>query len=460
MRNLHKPATVIGWMRSALATMLVATLAACGGGGGDSGPSAASSNASRNSPGAQNSGSPPLASPGSSASGNSPSALNNGSPPTSPSQPPTVTTAVNTVPITVSHGVSGAINTPMISVTICAPGSAAHCQTIDNILLDTGSFGLRVVSSVLNPSLLKALPVSTIGSSGAQLAECAEFGADSYTWGTVRTATITVGGEMTTTSIPMQIIGDKSASTVPGPGCSNDGGSPQNTVATLHENGILGVGTAPVDCGATCANAATAANYSNYFACPGGTSCTRTAAPLAQQVANPVAHFPVDNNGVIVRMAPVANTGAATATGTLVFGIGTQSDNPLAASHVFKTDPYGNLNNSVFNGRTVPALIDSGTTAYLFSDSSLAQCGGYYCPPTAQTRSLTLVGIDKVSASASIDVVSATTLFGNSTAYAFNDLAAPGGGSFNLGLPFFYGRAVYYGIDNTASGGQSPYVGF
>ena len=69
--------------------------------------------------------------------------------------------------------------------------------------------------------------------------------------------------------------------------------------------------------------------YSNYFACPGGTSCARTAVPLAQQVANPVAKFAVDNNGVIVQMPPMPDTGAPSATGTLVFGIGTQSNNAL-----------------------------------------------------------------------------------------------------------------------------------
>ncbi|HEX3379398.1 MAG TPA: DUF3443 family protein, partial [Paraburkholderia sp.] len=32
--------------------------------------------------------------------------------------------------------------------------------------------------------------------------------------------------------------------------------------------------------------------------------------------------------------------------------------------------------------------------------------------------------------------------------------------SFDLGLPFFYGRYVYYHLDQTANNGPSPYVGF
>ncbi|MGE8331217.1 MAG: DUF3443 family protein, partial [Paraburkholderia nemoris] len=195
-------------------------------------------------------------------------------------------------------------------------------------------------------------------------------------------------------------------------------------------------------------------------------SCARTAVPLAQQVANPVPFFPVDNNGVIVQMPPVSNTGAASATGTLVFGVGTQANNALTGVQRFTTDAFGDMDNSVFNGTTVQAFLDSGSNAYFFGDSSLAQCGsnlaGFYCPSSAQTRTLTLVGLNNTQASASIGILSAATLFSNGGNYAFNDLAGQIGGnsSFDLGLPFFYGRHVYYGIDQTANGGQTPYVAF
>ncbi|CAE6798832.1 DUF3443 domain-containing protein [Paraburkholderia domus] len=430
MRTMQSAMKFKGWVRAVVAVALVSVVAACGGGG-------------------------------SSSSDNSSNALNGGSLPPSPTQQPIASTAGNTVPITVGPGVNGVINIPTVSVTVCAPGSASNCQTIRNIQVDTGSFGLRVVSSVLNSSLLGALPVST-AANGAQLAECATF-ADGYTWGTVRTASVTMGSETTTRAIPIQIIGDKASSTVPSPGCGS--GSAENTASDLGANGILGIGTAPTDCGATCANAQTV-NYSNYFACPGGTSCTRATVPLTQQVANPVANFPVDNNGVIVQLPPVPDTGAASAIGTLVFGIRTQSNNALAAAQTFTTDAFGDLNNSVYNGTTVSAFLDSGSNAYFFADSSLTLCGsnfaGFYCPSAAQTRSITLVGLNGTKAGASIGILSASTLFGNSSNYAFNDLAGQIGGnsSFDLGLPFFYGRYVYYGFDQTASGGQTPYVGF
>ncbi|MFM0734398.1 DUF3443 domain-containing protein [Paraburkholderia sediminicola] len=433
MRTMQSAVKLRGWMQAVVAVALVSVVAACGGGGSSS-----------------------------SSSNNSSTTLNGGSLPASPTQQPIAATAANTVPITVAQGVSGVINIPTVSVTVCPPGSTSNCQTINNVQVDTGSFGLRVVSSVLNASLLQALPVSTVTGSGAQLAECATF-ADGYTWGTVRTATVQIGSETTTAGIPIQIIGDMASSTVPSKGCS---GSAENTVSDLGANGILGIGTALTDCGVTCANATTAATYSNYFACPGGTSCARTAVPTNQQVANPVANFASDNNGVIVQMPPVPSTGAPSAAGTLVFGIGTQSNNTLAATQTFTTDGYGDLNNSVYNGTTVQAFFDSGSNGYFFADSSLALCSsnyaGFYCPSTAQTRSITLTGASSTTASVSIGILSAATLFSTSSNYAFNDLAGQIGGSssFDLGLPFFYGRHMYYGFDLTASGGQAPYVGF
>src|ERR1700731_5420364 len=131
-----------GWVHAVVAVMLVSVVAACGGGGGDS------------------------------SSSNSSNTLNGGSLPASPTQQPIAANAANTVPITVGRGVNGVINIPTVSVTVCPPGTTSNCQVISNIQVDTGSFGLRLVSSVLNTSLLAALPVSTL-SGGAQLAECA-----------------------------------------------------------------------------------------------------------------------------------------------------------------------------------------------------------------------------------------------------------------------------------------------
>ncbi|OUL80205.1 DUF3443 domain-containing protein [Paraburkholderia hospita] len=391
--------------------------------------------------------------------GDSSSSSNNSSSNSGPNQQPIAANAANTVAVTVGRGVAGIINIPTVSVTVCAPGSTTNCATIDNVLLDTGSFGLRVVNSALG-SLANSLPVQQ-ATAGGQLAECTHF-ADGFTWGTTRTATVKISGEVTSI-IPIQVIGDMADSTIPS-GCVN--GANESSASALGANGILGLGVAPVDCGVACSVQANVSQFSNYYACPNGTNCTRTLAETTKQVANPIPNFPVDNNGVIVQMAPISSNGAATATGTVVFGIGTQSNNGNAAGTTYTTDASGDLVASTFNGATIRTFMDSGSNGYFFPDSSLALCGGnlasFYCPASTQQRTVTLVGANGATGALTINIANAQTLLSNANNYAFNDLGGQIGSlsAFDLGLPFFFGRYVYYGVDKRATGGAAPFVAF
>jgi hypothetical protein len=252
-------------------------------------------------------------------------------------------------------------------------------------------------------------------------------------------------------------------STIPS-GCVN--GANESSASALGANGILGLGVAPVDCGVACSVQANVSQFSNYYACPNGTNCTRTLAETTKQVANPIPNFPVDNNGVIVQMAPISSNGAATATGTVVFGIGTQSNNGNAAGTTYTTDASGDLVASTFNGSTIRTFMDSGSNGYFFPDSSLALCGGnlasFYCPASTQQRTVTLVGANGATGALTINIANAQTLLSNASNYAFNDLGGQIGSlsAFDLGLPFFFGRYVYYGVDKRATGGAAPFVAF
>jgi hypothetical protein len=403
-------------------------LAACGGGGGDSSSSSVSSSGSSGS--------------GSSGSGGSTN---------TPNAQPIAATASNTVPITIGPGAQNFVNIPNVSVTVCAPGTST-CQTIDNIQLDTGSYGLRLASDAA-AQILGSLPVNT-STSGGQLAECTQF-ADGFTWGTVRTADVKIGGE-TASAIPIQMVGDLPNSTVPVNGCIN--GSNESTSRQLGANGILGVGVSVTDCGASCTDALT----SNYYSCPSGTNCTAIGVPIAQQVVNPVTKFAVNNNGVIVQLPPVATT-AASATGTLVFGIGTQSNNTLTGVTSFRSTGFGNLSGT-YKGTAVTTIVDSGSNGLFFIDSSLPACTStftdFYCPASPQALSATVRGLDGTTATVNFTVNNAQTLASSGTNYALNGLAGSIGSFptlFDFGLPFFFGRHVYFGI---ATNGNSPYVAF
>jgi hypothetical protein len=369
------------------------------------------------------------------------------SPAPAPASAPAATQAqlpANAVQVTVDRGVDGtAFNSPFVSVTVCAPGTST-CQTIDHVLVDTGSYGLRLAASVLDPSL--ALPAVT-NAGGAPVGECAHF-VDGFAWGAVRRADVKLASE-TATALPVQVVGDTGApyASVP-PACSNSGSNFGNG---LGANGILGVGLFAPDCPSCVASAAP----SVYFAC-GTSGCTSTAMPLTSQVTNPVAAFPQDNNGVILTLPPVPTGGVSTLTGSLVFGIGSQSNNQITNQTVFTTDSRGNMR-TTYKGATLSSFLDSGSNALFFTDSSIAQCSGFYCPGTPLTLSAVNTSTTGVSQSVTFTIQSITSVASNASAA---NVGADGGlgNSFDWGLPFFFGRSVYVAFAGAVTPkGLGPY---
>ncbi len=118
---------------------------------------------------------------------------NHSSTPTSATPPPTV---VNTMTVTVDSGPAaapGAINHAYVTVRVCVPGSTTACANVDHVLLDTGSWGLRLVRSVL-----AANTVTLSGETdthGNTVEECETFGGG-QTWGPVALADVTMAGEV------------------------------------------------------------------------------------------------------------------------------------------------------------------------------------------------------------------------------------------------------------------------
>ena len=204
--------------------------------------------------------------------------------------PPTVN---NVAAVTVDSGPSNnSVNTLFVSVKFCVPGSATNCQTVDHIQVDTGSYGLRVLSSAMTLNL--PLQATTSGS----LVECVPF-VDGYSFGPVATADIYIGGEKAA-GLPVQVIGDSRFPTVPSD-CSSGNGTQEDTVAQFGANGILGIGPFPSDCPA-CENQVIAATY---YTCASATSCANSMVPAADVVPNPVTRFAADNNGTIIELPAV-----------------------------------------------------------------------------------------------------------------------------------------------------------
>jgi Protein of unknown function (DUF3443) len=373
--------------------------------------------------------------------------------------PPVITPGSNVVGVVVGPGPTGnSINALYTTVTVCVPGSATQCQTIDNILVDTGSYGLRLLAPPLTLNLgILAAP------DGNALLECTVF-VDGFSWGPVAAADINIAGE-SASSVPVQIIGDSRYTAVPSD-CSGTGGTEENTVALFGANGVLGIGAFAQDCPDCAANLITAF----YYSCSSGTNCVNTLVPLTSQVQNPVPLFPVDNNGTIITLPAVPSGGAAGATGSLIFGIDTQSNNQSGTPTVLALQTSGpNVSGvtTIYNGQTLSAsFIDSGSNALYFNDSNIAPClsssfTGFYCPATTGTYGATIQGANGVSAAVTFEVGDAETLPQSVTAFAGLAGTTTVAGSFDWGLPFFYGNRVATAIAGySTSAGTGPYVAF
>jgi len=360
--------------------------------------------------------------------------------------------ATNVQAISVNGGPTGNYaNGVFATVTVCIP-STSSCQSIDDVLVDTGSYGLRLLSSGGGGALTLALPTQS-----GPIGECAPF-VDGFTWGPVATADIQIAGEKAS-AVPVQII-DSTFSTVPA-GCQSFGVSEIDTISVLGANGLLGVGPFLEDCGAACTETGSG-NPGLYYNCA-SVPCTVAAQPLAEQVANPVGSFATDNNGVIVEL-PSVSSPVGSISGSLVFGIGTQANNSPSGVNVFPLNSSAEIS-TTFKGQSYPAFLDSGSNGLFFLDStatSIPVCSdsGWYCPTSTANLSSTVTS-GATSSTVNFSVQNADNLFSSQSASVFPGLAAPNTGSFDWGLPFFFGRNVVTAIESKSTpAGTGPYWAF
>ena len=391
-------------------------------------------------------------------------------------------------------------NVGFVTVTVCAPGSTTQCQTIDHVMVDTGSIGLRLISGVLDSTSVSvtATSVQDPSKSGAATVkvtllpltafnECLVF-LDGYIWGPVGTADISFPNATAevASAAAVQIIIPSSSTPAPPSSCSSQapsgsnnegGGSDADAVSTFGANGIIGVGLFQQDCGLACTSAGNSGPPAVYYSCD-ASGCNPTFALTTQQLPNPVTMFAVDNDGVLIQMPAVPNGGSPTVQGSLIFGIGTESNNGLGNAHVYQVPDGGNNAGNMlttFNSQQYQAFVDSGSNGLFFLDSSVAgvpaTCSGnlnsWYCP-TNSPDNLTASNQGQDASGhplgnpvqVGFTIENASNLFTGSNT-AFSTLGGPLSNMFDWGLTFFYGRNMFTAIENsTAPGGTPPYFAF
>ncbi|MGA7749437.1 MAG: DUF3443 family protein [Gallionella sp.] len=422
--------------------------------------------------------------------------------PGSPIPPPPTNgsaTTVNTFPIVVDAGpvptVIQQINVAYVSVTVCAPGTSpatAACQTIDHVMVDTGSSGLRLLKSVLYSSL--NLPQVTSG--GSAIGECQPF-AIGTTWGSVRSADIYLGGEVAR-SATFQDIGDTPGGVTFVPrDCSatgaiqGDTGNLQTDQTALGANGILGVGLFPNDCAPCLIQIPNEYVPAAYYTCNTVSGCTNSqVVTTAQIVQNPVAilsanpaSLSLDNNGVLIDFTNPNGThigngtaGYTSLTGSLILGIGTEANNQptlTTTQNEYDADAYGNLltsytissGSTVVTGTVVPmvGVLDSGSNALFFPDLNITQCTpppappSWYCPSSplsliAANQSVSNGYVPMNFTLVGLQLLANNTVGLNIGAYSYlqpelnSGLLSSTYPLFDWGLPFFYNQPVFTGI--------------
>ena len=354
----------------------------------------------------------------------------------------------------------GYINEPCVSVTICEVGSTTKCRTINNILLDTGSYGLRLFNCGIDAL---NLPTETVNS--REVAECVSYADGTQDWGPVKKADIYLAGQLASNA-NFQYV-DANYATAP-TSCSNR----ENNPSLVGFNGILGVGLFTHDCGANCV---TSASYGLYYTCS-GTSCTSSTMSLANQVSNPVSLLGASyNNGVSLDFSSFNSSSAVTTAGQMTIGISS-----LSSVSVYSASSQGSFNTlfnstvyGVSSSNNSQAFIDSGSNGLFFPPpggltacSTSGSASGFYCPPSSQNFTAYVSGSTTTPTTSSravpFQIDNANTMLDSSNPnYVFTNLGGSFSGAFDWGLPFFLSRRVYVQMQGTTIGGSvGPAWGF
>lgn len=376
------------------------------------------------------------------------SSCNSGTGSSSPAPAPTPSVS-NVTTIVAGSGYNGrGINTPYITVTVCVPNTTS-CQTLDHILMDTGSVGLKIDASQMN-SL--DLPAITQTGSGLPISVCNLYGSG-YAFATANYADVYIAGEKAG-NIPVQIINDSADQSGVPASCSSEG--QQVVFSDVGARGIIGIN--PI------INVANNLNF-NYVCSNGSCIPITEGIPVPYLNVNPVGYFASDNNGQIISLPAATANSNTNLTGTLTFGLNTESNNLIPGNI---SSVLGDPNNFIgkftvtTEGVAYDSMFDSGTNHWLFYDATIPTCPPdnlVYCPPTATQWQSVASSYDGSGTPIAISagILSPT---GYSSIMPFWGIQSSQGSGL-YGLPFYYGKTVYLGfIGSQTSMGAGPTWGF
>ena len=368
--------------------------------------------------------------------------------------------ADNIVPVEVRQLChSDRCNKLFVELTVC--DAKRQCRTVPNVLVDTGSPGLRLFRDALDGLALD--PVRTVDR--RPLGNWSSFGSGEL-WGTMHWAQVRLGDLATTEAIPIELFDEPSPDELLPAGYGS--GDLRGQLGAMVGNGILGISP----------HRHSPDGYFVYVG-PGRTGWDADWFPVqldkALQLANPIAHFPAPyDNGSVIHLPEVDwCNGQRAAQGWLGFGLGPPTavlfpqDRRVIAQELDKSHRFP----LTLAKRQLDVTVDSGTNLLVLDLEHLGWARhGYFenCyDPAALVPVELAVGstVDRVKLARPLYVGPADKLSKMFQGYAVLPTIAtwPDPQQMSkahrkkkniLGLPFFYGRAVATGLEGVIN----PYL--
>lgn len=343
-----------------------------------------------------------------------------------------------------STGVCSYVNAPCVSVSIC-DSSGNNCSTVNNVLLDTGSYGLRLFNSTISQNTLNNLKPIT-DKNNNPVGECVSYGDGSQNWGGVYKANINLSSDAIAANVPIQII--NSSFYTPPSECYNATQSPQD----FGLNGVLGVGLYIADGG-------------SYYSC-NNNGCSAISLSSNEQVSNPISFLPNNNNGLTLLFPSIPLNGAKNQSGTLYFGVNTNSQNTFNPSNVYKANTSNIPTfSSQYNSNSYSAFLDSGTNTLSIANSGLTSCefsSSWLCPSNNTNLTFLNYNSNNTGIQSILTIGNASSLLNtNNTSFSTIGTNLNFGIGLNYvdyGLPYFYGKTVQLVFQNSNSNlGTGPF---
>ena len=354
--------------------------------------------------------------------------------------------ADNIVPIEVHQPREGIFNLAYVDVTVC--NAVPQCRTVPNVVVDTGSSGLRLHREALGGLQLEVVRDGM----RRRLGSAADFAIGGL-WGTLHAAQVRVGQVETTQAIPIQLFD------APSPLERRPSSYKDDARARFIRmgNGVLGISPRRHD-------------PQRYFALRrwGPEAVLPAWKPVdvdaSREVVNPIVHFPppYDNGSVISLPEVDGSTGQKTAQGWLGFGIGQPTEALLpAAAHVMahELDAQGKFA-AMLGGRRVDLVVDSGSNVLMLDLEPLGlprheRFKRFY--DAAPLTPLPLAfGANEIELARPLCIGPAATMnkalddgYAVLPMLAIAPIAADAPNV--LGLPFFFGRTVATGLQGAVN---------